>query len=342
MMKEFGSDFHYISNYPLKQNSLTGIFHNMLLLANGRQCIVELIRQNGWKRMWFPDFFCYEVIDSIKTLTRIEVMLYPDGPFQEDERIIMNLPFKEGDVLLRMNYFGTRDVRTENNIPIPVIEDHTHDLLGPWALNSNADWCIVSLRKSLPLPEGGGMWSPKGHRIFDRINMSEQNEEIAQIRWKAMQTKTDYLEDIVSDKQLYRKLFLETEDWFNLSEPSMIDKKSKNYIEYFDISDWQATKRKNWQLLYHLVETEVLIPENEKCTPFSFIILTNNTEERDLLRKRLLEKSVYPAILWNVPNSTTPENKDFSHRMLSIHCDGRYTEKDIRQLAIILNTSLKK
>ena len=34
-------------------------------------------------------------------------------------------------------------------------------------------------------------------------------------------------------------------------------------------------------------------------------------------------------------------SKDFSEKMLSIHCDGRYTEEDVRQLANILNKALE-
>ena len=60
----------------------------------------------------------------------------------------------------------------------------------------------------------------------------------------------------------------------------------------------------------------------------------------DALRKRLIEACVYPAILWAVPNSASENSKDFSERMLSIHCDGRYTEEDIRQLAGILNKAI--
>jgi len=55
----------------------------------------------------------------------------------------------------------------------------------------------------------------------------------------------------------------------------------------------------------------------------------------------LIESCVYPAILWAVPGSASAGAKDFSERMLSIHCDGRYTEEDIRQLADILNRVLE-
>ena len=152
-MKEFGSDFHYLESYNSGRAHLTDVFRGSILLADGRQCVVALIHQYGWRRIWMPDFFCYAVIDTIKKQTGIEVVFYEDSPL--DEAKVETFHFEDGDVLLRMNYYGMRDKRSNKNISVPVIEDHSHDPFGHWALYSDADWCISSLRKSLPLPEGG-------------------------------------------------------------------------------------------------------------------------------------------------------------------------------------------
>ena len=162
-MKEFGSDFHLIDSFLSKRAHLTDVYREVVLMADGRQCIVTLIQQYGWKRMWMPEYFCYEVIATIAKQTGIEIVYYLDLPKGNDGMMVEALPYQNGDVLFRVNYFGMRDFRSNKNIPIPVIEDHSHDLLGHWALYSDADWCIASLRKTLPLPEGGMMWSPKGH-----------------------------------------------------------------------------------------------------------------------------------------------------------------------------------
>ena len=69
-------------------------------------------------------------------------------------------------------------------------------------------------------------------------------------------------------------------------------------------------------------------------------MLLDSRERRDAIRKKLIEACVYPSILWAVPNSASEASKDFSERMLSIHCDGRYTETDVRQLAEIINDML--
>ena len=179
-MIEFGSDFHYIDSYNSGRAHLAGVCRGATLLADGRQCIVALIRQYGWKRIWMPDYFCYEVIETIKLQTGLTVVFYEDTPLQEGQ--VDNLPFKEGDVLLRMNFFGIRDKRSNANIPCPVIEDHTHEHIDHWSLYIDADWCISSVRKILPLPEGGMMWSPKEHKLEVEIKPSEENEKIAAIR----------------------------------------------------------------------------------------------------------------------------------------------------------------
>lgn len=342
-MREFGSDFHFIDSYNSGRAHLTDVFKGATLLADGRQCIVALIRQYGWRRIWMPDYFCYEVIDTIKEQTGIEMMFYEDNPLFEGQ--VENLPFKEGDVLLRMNFFGMRGQRNNKKIPCPVIEDHTHDPFGHWALYSDADWCISSIRKILPLPEGGMMWSPKGHQITDVIESSEESEKIAAIRWSGMEMKTSYLNGGAVDKEEFRRHYTETEGWFDSAKPVLIDSRSKDVVtKLLDINLWQGAKRKNWKQLQSLVNKEtckVLTPEEEACTAFSLILLSESKERRDAVRKQLIEACVYPAILWNVPDCASEGSKSFSERMLSIHCDGRYTEEDVKQLAEILNRVLE-
>ena len=341
-MREFGSDFHFIDSYDSGRAHLTDVFRGATLLADGRQCIVALIRQYGWKRLWMPDYFCYEVIDTIKDQTGIGVLFYADSPF--DECRVKSLSYEEGDVLLRMNFFGMREHRSNKNIPVPVIEDHSHDPFGHWALYSDADWCISSIRKILPLPEGGMMWSPKGHQLTIEFNSSEENEKMAAIRWDGMEMKARYLKGQDVSKDEFRKKYIDTEEYFDRAETALIDERSQKVVsEELDINLWQGAKKKNWQLLKSLVNQDtckVMEPENDSCTMFSLVILLETKEKRDEVRKRLIEASVYPAILWNVPDSASMEAKDFSERMLSIHCDGRYTEKDIRQLAEIVNKCL--
>lgn len=343
-LKEFGSDFHYIESYYSEHTHLTDVFRDTTLLADGRQCIVVLIRQYGWRRIWMPDYFCYEVIESIKERTGIEVLFYADNPLNEGQ--VESLPFQQGDVLLRMNYFGLRDVRSNADISIPVIEDHSHDPFGHWALYSDADWCIASIRKSLPLPEGGMMWSPKGHELAVAPQSSEDNEKIAAIRWKAMEMKAAYLTGRNISKEEFRKLFIETEEWFGQAEPTQIDERSKRFIsKQFDLHFWLEVKHRNWSLLKEFVsfdKCEYINPEHEACSMFSLVLLLENKTKRDKVRRSLIENCVYPAILWNVPETVSEESKIFSERMLSIHCDGRYNEEEIKHLAGILNKVLEQ
>lgn len=339
-MIEFGSDFHFIENYRSLRAHLTDVYRDAVLLADGRQCIVALIRQYGWKRLWMPEYFCYEVIATIAELTGVEIIHYADRPAADESKCVEALPFQKGDALLRMNYFGMRNLRSNKGIPVPVIEDHSHDLLGHWALYSNADWCIASLRKSLPLSEGGMLWSPKGHRLMVAISSTEENEGIAGTRWEAMRMKAGYLAGETTDKEAFRRKYIETEDWFDHAELSVIDEKSRKYIGQLDINAWYGAKRKNWQLLRQLVKTEAISPEDDSCTPFSFIFLAESEDARTRIRNRLIEHSVYPAILWNVPKTVGTEAQDFSQRMLSIHCDARYNDDDMRQLAAIINEAI--
>lgn len=347
-MKEFGSDFHYISSFSESaSNTLYDFFPGFILFADGRQALIHLYKSKGWTRLWMPEYFCYDVVESLKQ-AGLDLRFYADHPgYREDSQTLdviqRNGYFKPTDAVLRVNYFGTRSYRSPEKLHVAaVVEDHTHDLLGGWAMKSHADWCIASLRKNLPIPEGGILWSPAGLKLPEAPAKSEENERIASIRWNAMKLKARYLAGEDVEKAAFRAGFVDTEPFFDVAPVCALDEGSKDYLRTFDIQDWYKKKRVNWELLREIKRDGVMVldVENYGCNPFSLVLVFDDPAERDRVRKALIERQIYPAVLWNIPASTEGEICKFSRGMLSIHCDARYTREDIMTMRSIIESVL--
>lgn len=340
-MKEFGSDFHYCQDLNHEMNNPM----DFVFYANGRQALQDLVVFNKWKRIWIPTYFCYEVVEAIKE-TGIHVAFYTDAPTFDDINAISKISFLNEDVLLRMNYFGLRTWRDNAMIPVSVIEDHSHDLNGDWVKNSNADWCIASLRKTLPLPEGGVVWSPKKHTNPTAIESTMENELLSYKRFSAMLMKSLYLENLISSKDTFRKLYLETEEDFVKLRKSSISTVGIQIYRLLDISDLNHRKKDNWNYLASVIQedgAEILHPENsEKCTPFSLIIKFETPSNREFFRKALIDNHVYPAVLWKIPDLQCPELGSIADTLLSIHCDARYNKAEMCVLGDIINNAFSK
>ena len=344
-MKEFGSDFHYINCQQPTSHCLSDFYLSANFYADGRQALIHLYHSQGWQRLWMPKYFCYDVIDSLQK-AGLDIVFYADYPdYKDDDKTIeaIRSHFREGDAILRMNYFGLRSLRSSEKIMIPVVEDHTHDLIGGWALKSNADWCIASLRKSLPIPEGGMLWSPMGLKLPKTPLASEENEKIAAMRWEAMKLKSQYLAGEDVEKAAFRAGFVDTEEYFDRAEVCALDKESQRYLKTFDVREWYNRKRENWELLCDIKGegVKVLRPESMGCYPFSLVLVFTSGYDRDRVRKALIERQIYPAILWSIPHC--PANGEvfkMSNGMLSIHCDARYTKEEILQMKSIIESIL--
>lgn len=340
-MREFGSDFHYINTEKNSQNTIYDFFSAANYYADGRQALIDLYRSQGWERLWVPEYFCYDVIASLKE-AGLNLCFYVDYPGNDDNDN-HNANVRQGDALLRVNYFGMRSYRGVDKLNIPVVEDHTHDLIGGWAINSHADWCIASLRKSLPVPEGGMLWSPLGLKLPQAPAVSEENEKIAAIRWETMRLKSRYLAGENVEKAAFRAGFVDTEEYFDRAEVCALDKESQKFLQLFDIRDWYKRKWENWELLQDIKKdgVRVLMPEDRGCYPFSLILVFTSVYDRDNVCKALIEKQIYPAILWSLPHCPADgELFQFSNGMLSIHCDARYTKEEILQMKSIIESIL--
>lgn len=346
-MKEFGSDFHYIPAICGAGKTLYDFHPQTNLYADGRQALIHLYQSQGWNLLWMPEYFCYDVVESLKQ-AGLNLRFYADYPgYGGDSKTLEAIRrrglFKPKDAILRVNFFGTRSYRSPENLPVAaVVEDHTHDLIGGWAMNSHADWCIASLRKTLPIPEGGILWSPIGLKLPDAPTKSEENERIASVRWEAMKLKARYLAGVKVEKAAFRAGYVDTEPFFDTAPVCALDECSWEYLHSFDIQDWYKKKRDNWEILSGIRKEglKVLGFENYGCYPFSLVLVFDSQTDRDRVRKALIEHQIYPAILWNIPAPTEGEIFEFSRGMLSIHCDARYSREDILTMKSIIESVL--
>ena len=335
-MIEFGSDFHYIAPGSSTDKTIHDFYPSANYYADGRQALIDLYRALGWERLWVPAYYCYDVLESLK-MAGLNLGLYADYPgFYNDSETLEALNrkrrFHSRDAILRVDYFGMRSYRGNNGFPVPVVEDHTHDLFGGWARNSKADWCIASLRKTLPVPEGGILWSPVGLQLPEPTKYYVANEEVAKRRWDAMKLKARYLSGDNVDKSAF----------FDTAPVCSLDFQSINYLHVFDIYDWYRRKRENWNQLSDIKtdRVRVLMPEDQGCYPFSLVLLFDSFSDREKVRGSLIENYVFPSVLWSIPSILFGELHEFSRRMLSIHCDARYSTVDIQQMKSIIESVL--
>tara|TARA_R110001583_G_scaffold56717_1_gene170932 strand:+ start:21423 stop:22481 length:1059 start_codon:yes stop_codon:yes gene_type:complete len=342
---EYGSDFNHIEFD--KRDLKIELPKNAEYFGCGRYAINYLISHyfdlGLWKNIYMPEYFCYDVIESIKN-TGINVKYYSDYPLADDNEVISNLLFEKGDVLFRMNYFGTRSFRDNSEINIPVIEDHSHNLFSNWALNSNADWCVGSLRKTLPIPDGGILWSPKDCPGFAPVVLTNEHKLLSKTRFEAMLLKKKYLEnDFKGDKIEFLRKFKETEISFGINQISGISDISRKIIQEIP-KKIDYYKRKNYDYIISLLKlTNIeIVNINSNENPFSLVFLFKSKENRDNICNVLIRNDIYPAVLWVIENTNVNnEIINFSERMLSLHIDFRYTAKDMTRMSEIINKGIQ-
>ncbi len=332
---EFGSDFHRIE-YPVGKGLPYGIFNRYV---SGRQPLLDLIQAYGYNRIWIPTYYCGESM-LILDRTDVEVKRYRCLPIDNPDSIVNTLPLERNDLLLRINYFGLHGFHKSNIYPCDVVEDHSHDLTGKWALNSNARWCFASIRKTLPTADGGILWSPDNFSLPDQMPRTREVAGSMSLRYSAMEVKAEYLKNDLINKESFLKIFRDTEECFgsfSLSDWSSI---TSEIIGNIDIETWFNLKKSNYSLLLEKLDfrhSKPITGNIDKSTPFSLIILFNSNIQRENARNYLIRNNVYPAILWPDVYDKDSDAVDFSKMMLSVHCDGRYSEKDMLKLVQILN-----
>ena len=347
---EQGSEFHWVDFDPCSDEDDKQYWgNNASLFGSGRDAFQQLLcfgrNTRGWLRLWVPSYYCQEVKNSFSS-SQLTISSFPASPFDD-----LNYSFPKhmcsGDVVLVVNFFGIGKQpdyvsKFGGRTSIEIIEDHTHDPWSPWARLSKADWCVASLRKTLPIPDGGVLWSPAGHKTPSALPSSGIREQAANTKFIGMFLKRQYLAGHKIDKADYRKLLIEGEKLIAVGEVSGMSNVSRNLIRFMPVETWRLCRQNNFKVMQRVLERvpylRILgVGSGEDCCPFSVVLLFDSQKLRDYIRTNLITQQIYPAIFWPMDNQDDKEKMDNaveqSTRMLSIHCDMRYDADDMYRVA---------
>lgn len=324
---EYGSDFDACP-YPVASSAWHVPGGHRLYLC-GRMAILHLVMYRGYKRLWMPSYFCHGICRYLEA-NGVRLAFYPATP---ESAAIPAIPFEEGDALLRMNFFGRFGFMERPPVPVDVVEDHSHDLDGAWARSSDADWCVASLRKTIPIPDGGILWSPRAHRLPPMLAPSPIGTEFTARRREAMCLKTRYLRGETVDKTHFRNIYLQTEEELDALPIATVASSTFKVLSEIDVDKWYALRQANWDVLSQGDYGSAKVLKPRYGGRLSHLVLRfPGKSARDKSKAALIGEKIYPAVLWDVPGDCDADAKRWGDTMLALHCDGRYAPAQMAEL----------
>ena len=310
---------------------------------SGRDALRALVLARAPRRILFPAYYCQDVL-AVAEDAAVEVHLHDDTPIW----------LRRGDLVVVANTFGLGrpSLRAPLGDDVLLVEDHSHDPFSRWAQTSGADYAFASLRKWLPLPDGGILWSPRRAPAVEPPPFESGRNALAAAitldRLSGMLLKTSYLAGGPVPKDAFRARALAGESAIGHGEASAMSPVARALLDLLPVDAWRVVRAENHAaFVAALGPVDDLVVKSDRletpAVPFAVILETRTTAQREHLRAELVARAIYPAVLWPLDPDRAPGMTegalDRASRSLCIHCDHRYTAADMARVAAAVRES---
>jgi hypothetical protein len=330
------------------------------LFASGSDALAGLVRwglrRHGWRRVWLPSYYCPDVPAALVAAAgrEVELRAYPDASLWRptDQGVV---PAAAGDVVVVANQLGVRPRPAMTRLAghAVIVEDHSHDPGSAWALESHADYAFASLRKTLPIPDGGAVWSPQGRELppepagEDGTNGNGDLARRSADRLAAALDRRGRVDAAVDDRLRFRALARTAAGPAGAASSGGISPVSRALLPQMPIRAWRERRRRNLEVLADAaasVPGARILGAPAGAVAFALTLVFDSARARRRAQRALVSRAVVPAVLWPLDPARDwgagPAEADLSGRILSIHGDQRYGGADMRRLADILREAL--
>lgn len=342
--RELGSEFSLDSNcLNIKHNNLLEFLsgYSYTLFDSGRSAIKNVpIDRN--KFVLLPEYLCESVI---KSFPAHKIIFYKiKSNLEIDLNDLMSKIDNKVGTILFVNYFGyiqseliTNSIKLKaKRYGITVIEDNTQSLLSKHSIVG--DYAVASIRKWIPIPNGGVLYSNK-HNIKDALSGRNFENSIDNRKINALILKHLFLNEGLDVNLEYRKIFAECEEAFENSNPKYISDLSEFIIKCFDCDVIIEKRKQNYRILEKLLFDLDIVPIRELMDNECPLVLPIRIKQRNSFKSYLMDNKVYCAVHWPFDGFKSDDRKMAIHNsetLISLPIDQRYNEEDMLYLAYII------
>jgi len=312
--------------------------YDVRLYGSGRQALLALLefgkREHGWRALHIPDYYCPEVVSDAAEV--LPVSRYDVGPMSKSASVLA----EDQAVIVAVSYFGEPPVipQAPPGARTTLVIDASHDPRASWLSQVPADYVFVSLRKTMPLPDGGALWTPTSQALPPDAPLTDAHRVATSHALSAMCLKAAYLAGAPVEKDRYLELYAAGEASLCGATVSGISEYSRQALRILAVDDMWRRRADNGRVF--ATQMGPLLGVTVQVFPFGIVLECESHSQREALRRGLIEHRVYPAVLWALPPSSPPHHYDFSQRMLFLHCDSRWNSDDMLRAADLIRDLL--
>lgn len=337
MIKEFGYEYDAVLDEELWNKGEGKVTNKPLLgahcLRSGRDALKAIATEYSPRTVLIPALACESMIMPFVRYGHkvIFYRLNSDYSIDLDSLELGNNP----SFFLYMDYFG-RQAITDSDLmklresgEIAFIEDRTHNLI--WSRTSifKPDYTIASLRKWLPIPDGGLLWG--------NINTDfSVDTSFSSARLKAQCMRHEFLENgDPTLKEKYRRIFSSVSDIIDNDEPSAMSAYSYEKAKVYNWEKLRKIRRDNAETLIGILKNSTLVSLVQDRTCLSDLYVPFTVSNRDEVQRRLSEIGIYNTIIWPLSEEqkeVCSVAKFTEEHMLAAPCDQRYTPDDMEYI----------
>ncbi len=364
MPPEIGSEFHWEPAVLLNRARDSHLPPEHELFATGcgaMSVLLRFLRRPG--RLHVPSFFCMGVAETLSADMPLAWYRHlPDGEGPHWG----TLHARPGDVVLAQNLFGREPGDPWHDWiaahpGVTVLEDHSHDPFSPWARSSTAAYAVASLRKTLPVPDGGLLWSPQGLEVPAPAGRPPEGSHL---KLAAMVLKAAWLDGHPIAKDAFRALQQRGEQALlgSAAPPSAF---TAAVLPALGITHIRTTSTRNARAVERLLpaslraaarpasfrqpaptDTAALFPSVRSAAPngaapFRVQLLCPDEESRDALLGHLARNGIFAPVHWRQDRgnvwSGDEEAATYAARILTLPVDHRCGPADIHRLIELLS-----
>ncbi len=336
-----------------KRVGFADICKNAELFSSGRDALLRAIKlaldsgsdnSDRSRKIFLPRYFCPWVIKTVQAQFCVRVHFFDDLPTWESPDF-STLNASAGDIVVAVNYFGVRNFSVwadwhKANPDVILIADFSHAPFSKQIENCTANYVFASLRKTLPLSDGGflfGNFTP--NKMYTKCG--EGCEFSSAYAFSSALAQIDY--------QTARDFYYNAEMRLN----------AKRNISRISFYSYNALMKLNlltlWETRRYVVESFVQALANT----FNFYVLENanisfdnfgyfcptlcfdSVSMRDNAYAALAKAGVLPSIYWGAKFLDSKLAKTQSSQIMTIPLDFRHTKNDAIKVASILEKLCK-